>query len=60
MKTKLVKILSVLLACCCLIPYGVSAATTAQAVYEDRYEQVEVWKRTDVILKSSKTYDNPY
>lgn len=60
MKTKIVKVLSVLLAACCLLPYGMSACATAQKIYEDRYEQIEVWKRTDVILKSDKTYANPY
>ena len=59
MKTKLIKWLSMGLGWCMLsafLPTFAYAAETAKG----NYEEVEVWRRTDVILESTKAYQNPY
>ncbi|MGM9637628.1 MAG: DUF5060 domain-containing protein, partial [Eubacteriales bacterium] len=59
MKKIYIRILSFLLTLCLGIAYLPSIAEAAAESLED-YEKVEIWKRTDIILKSEKEYDNPY
>ena len=59
MKKILMKVISLLLTLCFLVAYLPTVVQAANAVLPN-YEKVEVWKRTDIILKSSATYDNPY
>ncbi|MGM9681084.1 MAG: DUF4038 domain-containing protein [Eubacteriales bacterium] len=59
MKKNFIRMLSLLLTLCLGIAYLPSIASVAAQNGED-YETVEVWKRTDIILKSKKEYDNPY
>ena len=59
MKKILMKVISLLLTLCFMVAYLPTVVQAAKAVLPN-YEKVEVWKRTDIILKSSATYDNPY
>ena len=59
MKIHLLKIISVILVLCTLSVY-LPVFAQADSIVTHNYEQVELWKRTDVILKSDVTYQNPY
>ena len=54
MKRKTLKLLSIMLGLCMAAPCCIAAADS------DVLEKVEVWERTDIILKSEKSYKNPY
>lgn len=60
MEFRFFKFLSALLAVCLMMPYAAPAVSAASALYKERYERVEVWKRTDIVLTSNKSYNNPY
>ncbi len=59
MKVKLIKWLSLGL-CVCMLSAFLPLLAYAVERAGDNYEEVEVWKRTDVILKSTVEYENPY
>ncbi len=42
------------------LPTVASLADAVSSAIADNTEQVEVWRRTDVILTAEKSYDNPY
>ena len=54
MKRKTLKIISLMLGLCMAAP-GHALSADAEAA-----DKVAVWSRTDIILKSEKTYNNPY
>ncbi|MBO7406323.1 MAG: DUF5060 domain-containing protein, partial [Clostridia bacterium] len=56
MRSNLVKILTLLLGVGFVLP---GMALTVPAAGSPA-ESVEVWKRTDIVLKSAKKYKNPY
>ena len=49
--------LTILLGAGMLLPL---ASVRAAGTSDEHLEQVEVWRRTDIILTSSKAYDNPF
>ncbi|MBR7063078.1 MAG: DUF4038 domain-containing protein [Clostridia bacterium] len=69
MKRNLIQILSFLLGMSfvipCMLPYAHAAGSSTSGGEPDvdadgSAGTVEVWKRTDIVLKSAKTYKNPY
>jgi hypothetical protein len=59
MKTRLEKWLSGVL-CLCMLSAFMPILPLAAEDGEGKYEEVEVWRRTDIILESTKEYKNPY
>ena len=56
MKHRFLRWISLGLSLCLLSAFLPTFAETVQ----NHYEKVEVWRRTDIVLKSRKKYENPY